>query len=432
VGWLIGGGQTAIVPSESSAYGYSVVSDGNSGGYYCLDTTFAHELGHNMGDAHDRANATSPGAYSYSYGYVGNGTNGFSTIMAYGTDTQTPLAVFSNPNISICQNTPCGVADSSTSSADNAHSMNNTAALIAAFEATTVANPPQFITYVHDDVNGDGKSDLIWRTKDNSRFAYWIVDGTQLVDSAAMPVSTRYKLLATGDFDGDGRMDAIWTDGAGMWMWVGDGSAFTSTYMRPFPTGWNVVGAADLNGDGKTDLIWATSGRISQWVMNGTAFSATYSQNLSSGWRYLTEGDFDGDGKADLLLTNGIAMQVWTKFNSGSFTTVAAHAYPRDGWTVLCTGDINGDGRADLLWRDSSKTHFAYWIMDGAQLVQSWRVAVTPEWTFGTAGDFNGDGLLDLVWYNGSQIVMWPGNAIGVYKGTVMRAYPSGGWTMLP
>src|SRR6185437_12548359 len=126
VGWLIGGSQTPIVPSESNAYGYSVISDGSNtiGGteYYCLDTTFAHELGHNMGDSHDRANADQPGAYSYSYGYLGNGTNGFSTIMAYGTATDTPLSLFSNPNVSTCQNTPCGVADSASNSADNAHS----------------------------------------------------------------------------------------------------------------------------------------------------------------------------------------------------------------------------------------------------------------------------------------------------------------------
>jgi hypothetical protein len=65
VGWLIGGNQTQITP-QSNVYGYNVVSDGSSvdGGttYYCLDTTLAHELGHNMGDAHDRANASEPGA----------------------------------------------------------------------------------------------------------------------------------------------------------------------------------------------------------------------------------------------------------------------------------------------------------------------------------------------------------------------------------
>lgn len=429
VGWLIGGDQTEIKP-DSNVYGYSVVSDGSSDGYYCLDTTFAHELGHNMGDAHDRANAEHSGAYPYSYGYLGNGKYGFSTIMAYGTDTDTPLAVFSNPNISICQNTPCGVADSASNSADNVHSMNNTAAVIAAFEPTMVSGSVPLIPYIHDDVDGDGNSDLIWRSKDNSRFAYWLMDGPQLISSASMPVSTKYKLLATGDFDGDGRMDAIWTDGTGMWMWVGNGSAFTSTYMRPFPTGWNIVDAADLNGDRKTDLVWTTSGRIAEWLMDGTAFSATYSQNLPRGWRYLTEGDFDGDGKADLLLTNGTAMQVWASFSGGSFAQAAAHNYPA-GWAILGTADVNGDGKDDLLWRDNPHTRFAYWIMNGAQLAGSAAIIVSPQWQFGTAGDFDGSGVAGLIWYNKSSIVMWPGSSTGNYQGVVVHSYP-GTWVMLP
>lgn len=431
VGWLIGGNQQTIDPSQDYVYGYNVVSDGSNGGYYCLDTTFAHELGHNMGNAHDRAHADEGGAYSYSYGYLGNGANGFSTIMAYGTDTTTPLAIFSNPNIAVCQNTPCGVADSSSSSADNVHSMNNTAALIAAFEPTMVETPPPLVTtYVHNDVNGDGKSDIVWRSKNNAQSAFWIMNGAQLASSFAAPVNTNYKLIATGDFNGDGMMDMIWTDGASMWMWTGNGSSFTSVYMRPYPTRWTVVGTGDLDGDGKTDLIWATSGEIAEWLMNGPAFTATYSQNLPSGWQYLTVGDFDGDGKADLLLTNGTAMQMWTNFNAGSFTQVATHDYP-PGWTILGAGDVNGDGMADLLWRDNAHTRFAYWIMDGPQLVNSAAIYVSPQWQFGTMGDFYGNGLTGFVWYNTSQIVMWPGSSTGNYQGVVVHSSPSA-WTMLP
>ena len=430
VGWLIGGDQTQIVPSQSNAYGYSVVSDGSNGGYYCLDTTFAHELGHNMGNAHDRANANEPGAYSYSYGYLGNGTNGFSTIMAYGTATDTPLAIFSNPNISTCQNTPCGVADSASNSADNAHSMNNTAALIAQFEPTMVGSPVPTVHYVHNDVNGDGMSDIVWRSKSNAQTAYWIMNGAQLSSSFVASVNTNYKLIATGDFNGDGKMDMIWTDGSGMWMWTGNGSSFTSNYMRPYPTRWTVVGTDDLDGDGKTDLIWATSGQIAEWLMNGPAFTATYSQNLPTGWRYLTVGDFDGDGKADLLLTNGSAMQMWTNFNAGTFTQVATHTYP-PGWTILGAGDVNGDGKDDLLWRDNAHTRFAYWVMNGPQLASSAAIYVSPQWQFGTMGDFSGNGLTGFVWYNSSQIVLWPGSSTGNYQGIVVHSYPSA-WTMLP
>jgi hypothetical protein len=256
------------------------------------------------------------------------------------------------------------------------------------------------------------------------------MNGAQLASSFVAPVNTNYKLVATGDFDGDGKMDMIWTDGSSMWMWTGNGTSFTSTYMRPYPTRWTVVGTDDLDGDGKTDLIWATNGEIAEWLMNGPAFTATYSQNLASGWRYLTAGDFDGDGKADLLLTNGTAMQMWTDFNAGTFTQIATHSYP-SGWTILGAGDVDGDGKDDLLWRDNAHTRFAYWLMNGSQLGGSKAIIVSAQWHFGTAGDFYGNGLAGFVWYNNSQIVMWPGSSTGDYQGVVVHSYPSA-WTMLP
>src|SRR5690348_575387 len=202
VGWLIGGGEQGIIPSEDNAFGYSVVQDGSDAGYYCLDSTFAHELGHNMGSAHDRANSTQPGAYAYSYGYRGNGVDGFATIMSYGGATQTPLNLFSNPNLSTCQNSPCGVADSSTSSADNVHSLNNTAGLIAQFEPTKVV-----VTggRARDDIDGDGRSDLLFQQDPNNQsLSWWLMNGTQPLSTHSQAVTVSgYQVVATGDFNGD-------------------------------------------------------------------------------------------------------------------------------------------------------------------------------------------------------------------------------------
>ena len=50
------------VSTSFAPYAFSVVHDDSS--YACLsNSSFAHELGHNQGDAHDRANTSSPGAY---------------------------------------------------------------------------------------------------------------------------------------------------------------------------------------------------------------------------------------------------------------------------------------------------------------------------------------------------------------------------------
>jgi hypothetical protein len=123
----------------SAAHGFSAVSDGEDGGYYCVDQTFAHELGHNMGSHHDIDTAGGDyGAYSYSRGYrqTLGATSGFATVMAYSDGPQTQLNRFSNPAVAACMNRPCGVSGSS----DNARTLTATAAKVAAFRSAST--PP--------------------------------------------------------------------------------------------------------------------------------------------------------------------------------------------------------------------------------------------------------------------------------------------------
>ncbi|NOQ78282.1 MAG: hypothetical protein GQ546_02665 [Gammaproteobacteria bacterium] len=112
----------------------AAVSDGsdiNGSGSYCTDDTFAHELGHTMGLAHDEANAYSGGRNPYSYGY---GTEKqFGTIMSY---TSPDVSLFSNPNLSSeCLGYICGSAD-----ADNARSLTKDKAAISAFKDEVISH----------------------------------------------------------------------------------------------------------------------------------------------------------------------------------------------------------------------------------------------------------------------------------------------------
>lgn len=108
------------------------------------NNTFAHELGHNMGDAHDRATGGT-GAYPYSYGYrdeIGK----FRTIMAYGCPTVSCPRVkyFSNPRL-LYNGRPLGIDHTTNpaNSADNVRSMNDVRQIVAAWRAaTTDVTPP--------------------------------------------------------------------------------------------------------------------------------------------------------------------------------------------------------------------------------------------------------------------------------------------------
>lgn len=112
------------------------------------NNTLTHELGHNMGNAHDRASGGT-GVYPYSYGYrdtVGK----FRTIMAYPCPNVSCPRVkyFSNPRVLI-NGRPAGIDHrvNPTNSADNARSMNEVRTTVAAWRtgtatsATTSADP---------------------------------------------------------------------------------------------------------------------------------------------------------------------------------------------------------------------------------------------------------------------------------------------------
>lgn len=120
--WLLGINEQAHLIHKQADYAYSVVSVGSNGGYACSDLAFVHELGHNMGLTHDKANAAQKGAFPYAYGYQVPGV--FGTIMAYSVNR---MARFSSP-LQLCMDQVCGMED-----ADNVRALNEIRSTIANF-----------------------------------------------------------------------------------------------------------------------------------------------------------------------------------------------------------------------------------------------------------------------------------------------------------
>jgi len=125
------------------------------------------------------------------------------------------------------------------------------------------------------DFNGDGRDDILWRNVDG-QISNWLgqANGGFVVNdaNAFASVPTNWHIVGVGDFNGDTIDDILWRSDAGElsnWLATASGSfvindanAFTTV-----PTSWHVVATGDYNGDGRDDILWRhTDGTLSNWL----------------------------------------------------------------------------------------------------------------------------------------------------------------------
>ena len=400
VAWLIGANQTGISNSDAP-WGYSVVSDDLDRGdldetddktYVCRKETLAHELGHNMGQAHNSEDSDgTSGVHSYSYGYREASTTGFFTVMAYrlADSSQKPIRYFASPSVLDQESgRPTGVANAS----DNARSMAQTMPLVAAFRSTTVAPAA-----TPGDFNGDGRADIFWRNGVNGDNAIWRSANSATLQAASPVGDQAWKVAGVGDFDGDGRSDVLWrnaTTGNNL-IWRG-GNSTTSLAVATAALSWRAAGVGDFNGDGRDDILWHnTDGRNVIWRSGNSSTPQAVTATALS-WQVAGVGDFNGDGSADILWRNSDGRNVaWRSGNSAAAQAVQAAA---TAWRVAGIGDFDGDGHSDILWRNASDGRNAIWRSAIASAALPVGTVANQAWKVAKVGDFDGDRRSDILW----------------------------------
>jgi hypothetical protein len=172
--------------------------------------------------------------------------------------------------------------------------------------------------------------------------------------------------IAVGDFNGDGRLDAIvasasggsaglGVSGLGVSLGNGDGT-FTPANGSPIPLGQSLsaIVAADFNGDGKLDVAVTDSSANDVYILLGNGDGTFGPQStivVGNGPDAIIAGDFNNDGKLDLAIANFKDNTVTLLLGNGdgTFNQASGSPYPvGKGPYQIGEADFNGDGRLDL------------------------------------------------------------------------------------
>ncbi|MCB9689478.1 MAG: thrombospondin type 3 repeat-containing protein, partial [Alphaproteobacteria bacterium] len=253
---------------------------------------------------------------------------------------------------------------------------------------------------VADDLDADGVDDLVF------------VDGRIRTlgggISHAFPGTREARVVATGDVDGDGRVDIAYVTARG------DLGGFRQTAAGGWSAGMSMPSSltnptdllvVDVDDDGIQDLL-ASAGDAVAWHRGLGAGVLGARQDLSGavpGARSLVFEDMDGDGLRDVvaLARDANEVVVMRGRGAGAFDAPVAVVTDRvldrfaDGVAVA---DLDQDGDLDLAVSD---TYEVWWHENRGGLVFDAHPALETSATLFrevAAADFDGDGDADLAW----------------------------------
>lgn len=253
--------------------------------------------------------------------------------------------------------------------------------------------------------------------------------------------------IATGDFNGDGVMDAAvtssGTNAVSILLGTGDGN-FKPAVNYPVGADPVAIVAGDFNHDGHLDLAVLNSnpntggagGSIS--ILNGQG-DGTFVAGASYGVGFiptaLASADFDGDGNLDLAVVisnpnlqfNPGFVTIFKGSASGAFTALANYGVGIAP-SSIAVGDFNGDGKLDLAVGSPVSGFSLNAQSEISILLNTGSGGFSAGSSFGigplesvptsiVAADFNNDGRLDLAvaLNNTNALVICEGNGDGTF-----------------
>jgi hypothetical protein len=241
---------------------------------------------------------------------------------------------------------------------------------------------------------------------------------------ADFPTGLSPSSIATGDFNGDGKLDlAIANQGAGtvsVLLGRADGT-FAPKVDYTAGAAPSSVAIADFNRDGVLDIAVTTSISNSVAVLLGNGdgtFRSAVGYGTGANPVFLSVGDFNGDKKLDLAIANqdDSTVSILLGNGDGTFQTKTDYSTGQQP-TSIVLGDFNHDGRLDLAVTAEGSNTVSVLLGNGDGTFQSHRnFATASQPVVAAVIDFNKDGNLDLAVATKGGLSILLGNGNGTFQ----------------
>ncbi|MDT7800559.1 MAG: hypothetical protein QOI78_3992 [Actinomycetota bacterium] len=289
--------------------------------------------------------------------------------------------------------------------------------------ASTGVSSPQFTATTGarsaSDFTGDGKDDIATFTRGTAGDVFVAgSDGTKFVGTTAQwhdNLGAGTEIPLSGDFNGDGKVDAVvfkrGTSGDVV-VALSDGTKFgpATLWHDFFDINDEIPAIGDFNGDGRDDIAAFKRGSTADVIVSlsdGTKFGTAtlWHDHFGIGSELPYVGDFNGDGKDDIaVFTRGTAGDVFVALSDGfKFTGDGIKWHDNFAFNdeVPAIGDFNGDGKDDIatFTRGTASDVFVA-LSDGTKFVGTtvkWHDHFAIDGELPGVGDFDGDGKADIV-----------------------------------
>ena len=244
------------------------------------------------------------------------------------------------------------------------------------------------------DVNGDGKLDAIASFSGipedaNSVKAYVLLNDGTANFKVAPGVFGNWNVLASGDFNRDGKMDLVAGPGPTILYGKGDGT-FSIGPSYAINADGAVVG--DFNHDGYLDVAVSSysTGIYALWGTS-TGFAAP-KQIFPFGASYIQAADVNHDGYLDLIAASASSLDVYTNQRNGTFSSPRLFAASGNSFypSQFGTADFNRDGYLDIAFQNEVAYGTSGASFQDPIITQSANAGEV------VTADFNGDGIDDV------------------------------------